>query len=40
MNKNGDVSMILDADSDKLNDFDEIDEKYLSQVIDIIKSLR
>ncbi|TXB64820.1 GAF domain-containing protein [Vicingus serpentipes] len=39
MNKNGDVSMILDADSDKLNDFDEIDEKYLSQVIEIIKKL-
>lgn len=40
MNKNGDVSMILDADSDKLNDFDEIDAKYLSQIIEIIKTLR
>ncbi len=39
MNRNGDVSMILDADSDKLNDFDEIDEKYLLQVVEIIKSL-
>lgn len=39
MNRNGDVSMILDADSNKLNDFDEVDEKYLSQVIEIIKTL-
>jgi len=39
MNKNGDVSMILDADSAELNDFDEVDEKYLSQVVDIIKTL-
>lgn len=39
MNRNGDVSMILDADSDQLNDFDKVDEKYLSQIIDIIKTL-
>ena len=39
MNRNGDVSMILDADSEKLNEFDEIDEKYLSEIIEIIKTL-
>jgi GAF domain-containing protein len=39
MNKNGDVSMILDADSEKLNEFDEVDEKYLSEIIEIIKTL-
>ena len=39
MNRNGDVSMIMDADSDKLNDFDEIDKKYLLEIIEIIKKL-
>ena len=39
MNRNGDVSMILDADSEKLNEFDEVDEKYLSEIIEIIKTL-
>jgi GAF domain-containing protein len=39
MNKNGDVSMIVDADSDQLNDFDETDEKYLNEIIEIIKTL-
>jgi len=39
MNANGDVSMILDADSEKLNEFDEVDEKYLLKIIEIIKSL-
>ncbi len=39
MNSNGDVSMILDADSENLNEFDKTDEKYLSEIIEIIKSL-
>ncbi|MDF1673720.1 MAG: GAF domain-containing protein [Vicingaceae bacterium] len=39
MNSNGDVYMILDADSENLNEFDKIDEKYLSEIIEIIKSL-
>ena len=39
MNANGDVSMILDADSEKLNEFDEVDEKYLLEIVEIIKSL-
>ena len=39
MNANGDVSMIIDADSEKLNEFDEVDEKYLLEIIKIIKSL-
>ncbi|MCG8309946.1 MAG: GAF domain-containing protein [Cytophagales bacterium] len=32
----GDVRMILDVDSDILNDFSEIDEKYLKQIVKII----
>ena len=35
----GEVAMILDVDSDKLNDFDEIDKKYLTQIIQLIKPL-
>ncbi|MFB0925537.1 MAG: GAF domain-containing protein [Vicingaceae bacterium] len=38
-NKNGEVAMILDVDSNKLNDFDEIDEKYLTQIIQLIVPL-
>ena len=30
--KNKDVFAILDVDSDKLNDFDEVDEKYLTEL--------
>jgi GAF domain-containing protein len=37
-NKNKEVALILDIDSAKLNDFDEIDEKYLSQVVHLIES--
>jgi GAF domain-containing protein len=33
------VALILDVDSDKLNDFDEIDEKYLTQIIELITPL-
>lgn len=35
---NGNVLMILDVDSDQYSDFDEIDRKYLLQIIDIIQS--
>ena len=35
----GEVFMVLDVDSDKLSDFDDVDRKYLSQVITIIESL-
>ncbi|MGB0888424.1 MAG: GAF domain-containing protein [Vicingaceae bacterium] len=37
--KNGEVALILDVDSDQLNDFDEIDEKYLTQIIQLIVPL-
>ncbi len=32
------VALMLDVDSDKLNDFDSIDERYLRQVMRIIES--
>jgi L-methionine (R)-S-oxide reductase len=35
--KNGDVSLVLDVDSDRLNDFDETDQLYLSQVMNLIE---
>ncbi len=31
--KNGEVKMVLDVDSDRLNDFDEVDKKYLEQLM-------
>jgi GAF domain-containing protein len=37
--KNGEVAMVLDVDSDKLNDFDETDQKYLSEVMHIIEKM-
>lgn len=37
--KNGEVALVLDVDSDKLNDFDEIDEKELSKLMRIIEKL-
>ncbi|WP_026946234.1 GAF domain-containing protein [Algoriphagus marincola] len=30
--KNGEVKMVLDVDSDQLNDFDEVDQEYLEQL--------
>ncbi|WP_288370199.1 GAF domain-containing protein [uncultured Algoriphagus sp.] len=30
--KNGEVKMVLDVDSDQLNDFDEVDQAYLEQL--------
>jgi L-methionine (R)-S-oxide reductase len=35
--KNNEVALVLDVDSDKLNDFDAIDELYLTQVMKIIE---
>ena len=35
----GEVSLILDVDSDKLQDFDEIDKTYLTQIIQLITPL-
>tara|TARA_B110000046_G_scaffold25332_2_gene24805 strand:+ start:25254 stop:25736 length:483 start_codon:yes stop_codon:yes gene_type:complete len=34
--KNGKVVAVLDLDSDQLNDFDEIDQKYLEQLVILI----
>ena len=36
--KNGNVFLVLDVDSDKLNDFSEIDADGLAQVMRIIES--
>ncbi|WP_242921417.1 GAF domain-containing protein [Pontibacter liquoris] len=36
--KHGEVQLVLDVDSDKLSDFDEVDQKYLEQVIKLIES--
>ena len=35
--KNGEVALVLDVDSDKLNDFDAVDERCLGQLIGIIE---
>lgn len=35
--KNGEVALVLDVDSNRLNDFDETDQHYLLQVIRIIE---
>ncbi|MGE0770839.1 MAG: GAF domain-containing protein [Cyclobacteriaceae bacterium] len=37
--RNGEVALVLDVDSDKLNDFDEIDLQYLEQVMRIVERL-
>lgn len=36
INKEGNVIAILDVDSEKLTNFDDIDEKYLSEVVNIL----
>lgn len=36
--KNGEVVLVLDVDSDVLNDFDEIDKSYLERVIELIET--
>jgi len=35
--KNGEVALILDVDSDKMNDFNETDERYLQELIGMIE---
>lgn len=35
--KNGEVTLVLDVDSDNLNDFDETDALYLKQIVDMIE---
>jgi L-methionine (R)-S-oxide reductase len=35
--KNGQVVMVLDVDSDQLNDFDNMDQKYLEQLIQFLE---
>lgn len=37
--KNHEVALVLDVDSDKLNDFDSTDEEYLSQVMRLIEKM-
>lgn len=37
--KNGEVALVLDVDSDKLNDFDAVDQRALEQVMRIIEKL-
>ena len=37
-NEEGEVALILDVDSEHLNNFNEIDEKYLSQIAQLIAS--
>lgn len=36
--KNGDVAFVLDADSEQLNHFDEVDANYLEQVVKLLVS--
>lgn len=36
--KNDEVALILDVDSDKLSDFDEVDQKYLEQLMKMIEA--
>lgn len=36
--KNGEIVMVLDVDSDQLNDFDEIDKTYLEQLAAIMQA--
>lgn len=35
--KDGNVAAVLDVDSDQLNDFDETDKLYLTQILQLIK---
>jgi L-methionine (R)-S-oxide reductase len=37
--KNGEVALVLDVDSDRLNDFDAVDQRALEQVMRIIEKL-
>ena len=35
--KEGKVALVLDVDSDELNDFDEVDQKYLEQLMRLVE---
>src|SRR5262249_52452415 len=35
--KNGEVFLVLDVDSDKLRDFDDVDENYLMRIITVLE---
>ena len=35
----GQVKLVLDVDSDQLNDFSELDEKYLNQILKLIEEV-
>jgi len=37
--KKGEVALVLDVDSDQLNDFDETDRQYLTQVMGMIEKM-
>lgn len=37
--KNGAVALVLDVDSDQLDDFDAIDQKYLEQLMRVVERL-
>lgn len=37
--KDNDVAMIMDLDSDQLDDFSEIDEKYLGEIVRLIEKM-
>ncbi|RKQ51251.1 GAF domain-containing protein [Roseivirga pacifica] len=37
--KDGEVALILDVDSDKLNDFDATDQQYLEQLMRVVEGL-
>ncbi|WP_242926378.1 GAF domain-containing protein [Pontibacter vulgaris] len=36
--KDGEVKLVIDVDSDQLNDFDEVDQKYLEQLMKLVES--
>jgi L-methionine (R)-S-oxide reductase len=38
LNASGDVIMVIDVDSDRLNDFDNTDQQYLQQVAQLISN--
>ncbi|NVJ46761.1 MAG: GAF domain-containing protein [Cytophagia bacterium] len=37
--KNGEVALILDVDSDQINDFDSVDQEYLEKLMRIVEKL-
>jgi GAF domain-containing protein len=34
--RSGEVTLVLDVDSDKLNDFDEVDEHFLMKIVELL----